>query len=245
MPRRAAGQRKTGCRPSQITDKVAGSEPVPGPAEPTAGLPLSLAPGGIVHVRLRLEHQHVLYRRLRSAAGRPRGRAHAGAGRRSATSCRWTASNTWRSRGSPGPSRPKSAATPGIPSRVPTACTSRPTSPAITITDIPDRPVRYGTHDAAAVLVPDRRRAPRANAASGSPSTRTRRPPGGCSNDAGFEKCLKTVGRWTKVEHVFTTDAEATTLALDFRIAGDTDIGEMWIDDVSLEPVGCPGHVGP
>jgi hypothetical protein len=64
-------------------------------------------------------------------------------------------------------------------------------------------------------------------------------------NGAGFEKCLKVVGRWTKVEHVFTTDAEATTLALDFRIAGDTDIGEMWIDDVRLEPVGCPGHCGP
>ena len=64
-------------------------------------------------------------------------------------------------------------------------------------------------------------------------------------NDAGFEKGLDVVGRWTKVEHVFTTDAEATTLALDFRIAGDTDIGEMWIDDVSLEPVGCPGHCGP
>jgi hypothetical protein len=64
-------------------------------------------------------------------------------------------------------------------------------------------------------------------------------------NGAGFEKCLKVVGRWTKVEHVFTTDAEATTLALDFRIAGDADIGEMWIDDVSLEPVGCPGHCGP
>jgi hypothetical protein len=64
-------------------------------------------------------------------------------------------------------------------------------------------------------------------------------------NSAGFERCLKTVGRWTKVEHIFTTDAEATTLALDFRIAGDGDIGEMWIDDVSLEPVGCAGNAGP
>jgi hypothetical protein len=64
-------------------------------------------------------------------------------------------------------------------------------------------------------------------------------------NSGGFEKCLKTVGRWTKVEHVFTTESEATTLALDFRITGDTDVGEMWIDEVSLEPVGCPGHTGP
>ena len=35
---------------------------------------------------------------------------------------------------------------------------------------------------------------------------------------AASERCLKTVGRWTKVEHVFTTDAEATTLAIDFCI---------------------------
>jgi hypothetical protein len=62
---------------------------------------------------------------------------------------------------------------------------------------------------------------------------------------AGFEKCLKVVGRWTEVEEVFTTDAEASTLALDFRIAGGTPIGEMWIDDVRLEPVGCPGPSGP
>ena len=53
------------------------------------------------------------------------------------------------------------------------------------------------------------------------------------------------VGRWTRVERVFATDAEATTLALDFRIASDSDVGEMWIDDVSLEPVGCPGRSGP
>ncbi len=40
---------------------AATAPPTPGPAGPTAGLPLSLAPGGIVHVRLRLEHHHVLF----------------------------------------------------------------------------------------------------------------------------------------------------------------------------------------
>ena len=64
-------------------------------------------------------------------------------------------------------------------------------------------------------------------------------------NHAGFEKCLKAVGRWTRVERVFATDAEATTLALDFRIASDSDVGEMWIDDVSLEPIGGAGQGGP
>jgi len=64
---------------------------------------------------------------------------------------------------------------------------------------------------------------------------------------AGFEQTLKTVGRWTKVERVFHTDTDATTLALDFRIAQSNilgeltaDVGEMWIDDVILEPVGYP-----
>lgn len=56
----------------------------------------------------------------------------------------------------------------------------------------------------------------------------------------GFEECLGTVGRWAKVERVFRTQDEATTLALDFRITG-AEVGEMWIDNVSLEPVaGAP-----
>ncbi|WP_422927793.1 hypothetical protein [Singulisphaera sp. PoT] len=50
------------------------------------------------------------------------------------------------------------------------------------------------------------------------------------------EQPLTTVGRWVAVEKIFRTEAEATTLALEFKISGG-DIGEMWIDDVSLEPL--------
>jgi hypothetical protein len=64
-------------------------------------------------------------------------------------------------------------------------------------------------------------------------------------NNGGFEQCLKTVGRWTKVERIIQTEAEATKLTLEFKIVGDTEVGEMWIDDVSLEPVGCDGPGGP
>jgi hypothetical protein len=53
----------------------------------------------------------------------------------------------------------------------------------------------------------------------------------------GFEQPLETVGRWTRVEKIVRTDGEATTAALGFRIISETDVGEMWIDDVSLEPV--------
>ncbi len=64
-------------------------------------------------------------------------------------------------------------------------------------------------------------------------------------NSGGFEQCLKTVGRWTKVERVIQTESEATMLNLEFKIVGETEVGEMWIDDVSLEPVGCDGPGGP
>ena len=37
---------------------------------------------------------------------------------------------------------------------------------------------------------------------------------------------------------VFRTEPKATTLALDFRIEGDgIEVGECWIDDLSLEPL--------
>jgi hypothetical protein len=61
----------------------------------------------------------------------------------------------------------------------------------------------------------------------------------------GFEQCLKTVGRWTKVERIVQTEAEATILTLEFKIVGETEVGEMWIDDVSLEPVNGMGPGGP
>ena len=60
-----------------------------------------------------------------------------------------------------------------------------------------------------------------------------------------FEQCLKTIGRWTKVERIIQTESEATTLTLEFKIVGETEVGEMWIDDVSLEPVGGAMASGP
>lgn len=63
--------------------------------------------------------------------------------------------------------------------------------------------------------------------------------------DGCDEKPLKVIGHWTKVERIFTTESETTTLSLEFRVMSDTDIGEMWIDDVSLTPVGYPAVGGP
>lgn len=49
------------------------------------------------------------------------------------------------------------------------------------------------------------------------------------------EQSLTTVGRWTCVERVFRTEPEATSLRLEFRVLGD--VGELWVDDIALEPV--------
>ncbi len=60
-------------------------------------------------------------------------------------------------------------------------------------------------------------------------------------SDGGSEHTFKTVGRWVKFEKVIKTEPEATTMALDFRIA-NAEVGEVWIDDVSLEPIdAAPG----
>jgi hypothetical protein len=54
---------------------------------------------------------------------------------------------------------------------------------------------------------------------------------------------LRTVGRWAQAELVFRTEPTATTLAIDFRIEGEeVEVGEFWVDDVSLVPVAGAQH---
>ena len=64
-------------------------------------------------------------------------------------------------------------------------------------------------------------------------------------HEAGFEERLKAIGHWTKYERIVQTEPEATRLILEFKIVGEVDVGEMWIDDVSLEPLGINGLSGP
>jgi hypothetical protein len=45
-----------------------------------------------------------------------------------------------------------------------------------------------------------------------------------------------------RFERIVRVEREATTTALDFRIISETNIGEVWIDDVSFEPVSCLAH---
>jgi hypothetical protein len=64
-------------------------------------------------------------------------------------------------------------------------------------------------------------------------------------HEAGFEERLKTIGRWTKYERTVQTEPEATRLILEFKIVGDINVGEMWIDDVSMESLGITAPGGP
>ena len=64
-------------------------------------------------------------------------------------------------------------------------------------------------------------------------------------HEAAFEERLKTIGRWTKYERIVQIEPEATRLILEFKIVGEIDVGEMWIDDVSLEPLGITSVGGP
>ena len=64
-------------------------------------------------------------------------------------------------------------------------------------------------------------------------------------HEAGFEETLNVLGRWAKYERIIQTEPEATRLIVEFKIVGEIDIGEMWIDDVSLEPIVSTSVEGP
>ncbi len=54
-------------------------------------------------------------------------------------------------------------------------------------------------------------------------------------HDGELEMCLDRVGRWAHVERVIRTEPEATQLTVEFKLTGD--VAEMWVDDVTLVPV--------
>jgi hypothetical protein len=55
--------------------------------------------------------------------------------------------------------------------------------------------------------------------------------------DGGFDELLSVQGRWRRFEQILTTRRETTTMALDFRIVG-ANVGEIWIDEIQLTPLG-------
>ena len=231
----------------QAIGLVQGQEParsaVPPSAEPAAVLPLSLGPGAIVRVRLRLEHQHILYgdydpllavRAVELTLGSAAVRDVVPLDREQYLA---QPKFTW-------PEPPEERRDTRHAVSGPDSLHLEAHVPGHQYYRYPERPVRYstkmrlrfwyliaaGTEGECRVRVAQYKDTP----------TSWR-----MLNGGGFEQCLKTVGRWTKVERIIQTEAEATTLTLEFKIVGETEVGEMWIDDVSLEPVSGTVPGGP
>jgi hypothetical protein len=202
---------------------------------------LSLAPGAIVRLRLRLVHQHMLYGmydpllgrrtftvRLGSAAMHdilPLDHEHHVA----------QATSTWT--------------TPPEEQRDTRQFVSPPDSlhleahiPGHQYYRFPEQPVRYGTKMRLQywyLIAPGTEGECKARVAQYKDTPPTWK----VLSEGSHEQCLTIVGRWIHVERVFRTETDATTLVLDFRIIGD--VGELRLDDVSLEPVGGAAPGGP
>lgn len=59
------------------------------------------------------------------------------------------------------------------------------------------------------------------------------------------EYILKTIGRWTKFDEIITIRSDATTMAIDFRMNSDEEVGEVWVDGVSIETLGSQNNKNP
>lgn len=204
-------------------------------------VPLTIAPGGAAHVRIRLEHEHFLYGPYNALLG-PRGLEL----KLGPATIRDTLPLDRAVRVSRAPAAwPPAPPADMIDTRV---FLSAPDSLHLEAhvagkqSHRFDRPVKYGTKMRLRFyyLVADGTDGEcRAKIAQHKDSPTIWR----TLPDGEWEQTLTANGRWTRVEHVFHTQPDATTLTLEFRILG-ADWGEMWIDNVTLEPLGA-GAGGP
>ena len=211
------------------------SQDGPAPESELASL-VSLAPGAVVQLRLRLEHQHVLYGDYDPLLGVRSVALTVG----SSTIRDQVALDREHYLAQPKYSWPE----PPDDRREPDHFVSPPDSlhleahiPGHQYYRFPERPVRYGTKMRLRfwyLIAAGTEGECRVRLAQYKDTPSSWLP----LSEAGFEQVLETVGRWTKVERIVRAEAEATTMALDFRIVLESNVGEMWIDDVSLEPVG-------
>lgn len=195
---------------------------------------LSLAPGALVRIRLQLAHQHFVYGTYDALLGRRQFELRIGPGVVCDTLvlCRENEAaeteNNW-----------------GVPPDDRRDCryfVSAPDSlhleahiPGNQSYRFPERPVRYGTRMRLSywyLIAPGTEGECRARIAQNKETPSQFK----ILADGAHEQCLCVIGRWTYVERTFRTEPEATDLVLDFRIAG-ADVGELWIDNVVLEPV--------
>ncbi len=220
------------CRERVVVSLWSNDGPLP---ESDLSTLVSLAPGALVHLRLRLEHQHVLYGDYDPLLGVRAVRLTLGASSlrdQVALDCEHYLAQPRYSWPEPPDDR-----------RDTRYFVSPPDSlhleahvPGHQYYRYPERPVRYGTKMRLRfwyLIAAGTEGECRARLAQYKDTPTSWR----VLSESGFEQVLETVGRWTKVERIVHADPEATTMALDFRIVQETNVGEMWIDDVSLEPV--------
>jgi hypothetical protein len=197
---------------------------------------LSIAPGATVRVRLRLEHQHFLYGDYDPLLGLRTVELHLGAATLGDPVVPMDREQYL--------AQPKSTwQVPPEDRRDTRHYVSPPDSlhleahiPGNQYYRFPERPVRYGTKMRLRfwyLIAAGTEGECRARVAQYKDTPTAWK----VLTDGAHEEVLTTIGRWVRVERVFRTECEATTLALDFRISGGAEVGEMWIDDVSLEPV--------
>jgi hypothetical protein len=216
---------------------------VPASGSRTGALPLSLGPGATIRVRLRIEHQHMIFgdydpllafRNVEVTLGPSTVRDVVALDRE-----QYLAQPRFTWPEPPEERRDTRHAVSG-----PDSLHLEAHVPGHQYYRFPDRPVRYSTKMRLRfwyLIAAGTEGECRVRVAQFKDTPTSWR----MLNNGGLEEPLKTVGRWTKVEHIIQTEPEATTLTLEFKIVGETDVGEMWIDDVSLEPVGSTAPSGP
>jgi hypothetical protein len=239
------------CRERAVVQVWTGEEAPPEPARPAPAArpapsepaPLfSLAPGAAFRVRIRLEHQHFLFGDYDPLLGNRALELHLGAAvlrdviPMDREQYLAQPKYTW-------PAPPEDRRDTRHYISAPDSLHLEAHIPGNQYYRFPERPVRYATKMRLRfwyLIAPGTEGECRARIAQYKDTPTAWK----VLTEGGHEVCLTTVGRWVKVERVFRTEPDATTLALDFRISG-ADVGEMWIDDVSLEPVGPVATAGP
>jgi hypothetical protein len=197
---------------------------------------LSIAPGAMVRVRLRLEHQHFLYGDYDPLLGLRTVELHLGAATLGDPVVPMDREQYLAQPKSTWPVPPEDRRDTRHYVSAPDSLHLEAHIPGNQYYRFPERPVRYGTKMRLRfwyLIAAGTEGECRARVAQYKDTPTAWK----VLTDGAHEEVLTTVGRWVKVERIFRTEPEATTLALDFRISGGAEVGEMWIDDVSLEPV--------
>jgi hypothetical protein len=210
----------------------AGSHPLTLQEQPT----LKISPGGIIRARLRLAHEHFLYGPYNALLGPRSVELKIGPARIHDTLHLDRERKIARTRIAWPPAPPAEYLDQHIFVTAPDSLHLEAHTPGRQSYRFPERPVRYATKMRLSywyLVASGTEGECRARLAQykDSPTSWKTLP------DGEIEQCLNLVGRWVRVERVFRTEPDATSLSLDFRVVG-ADVGELWIDDIRLEPVG-------